>query len=458
LGLAEWRLPASDWLLTRNLQIVCAGAKSDPESLPTLAPIRLGFRFLILINNLDFTKECSMKVRRSLSTLATLATAGVMICSTIAYAQTWSAPQFVANGSTVAVATNGSTSAVLFTPPSGGLQASVKSGASWQTPVTLTTAAATGDIAVAANGDVLAVWSFRTTNTYIPVEAQARFFSGGSWKGTITISTNVYGNVSSMGLPAIGFDGSSQATLVWEQITNSSPIACGMKAVTGNASSGFGSAQTITTDTTCYGLAKMAVNSTGEAVVVEGAPGILSGAILGISRSSTGSWAAPVTVAAYAYRQDNPSVGLGNNGTAVAVWRTRSGVSYAVRSNGAWSAAAGLPVLTGQAGGSTGVAVDGSGNAVAIFTQVTISPGTYATYRPVNGTWQTKVQLSSGLPVAATPAGTFVASGTTVSTRLAGSSNWTTHTFADVARVNAGPGLAIAAVGPQVSISTASVP
>lgn len=399
-----------------------------------------------------------MKVRPSLSTVATLVTGAVMICSAVALAQTWSSPQFVANGFTVAVATNGTTSAVLFTPPAGGLQASVKSGASWSTPVTLTTAAATGDIAVAPNGDVLAVWSFRTANTYIPVEAQARFYSGGSWRNTITISTNVYGNVSSLGLPAIGFDGSSQATLVWEQITTPSPIACGLQAVTGNAASGFGSAQTITNATTCYGLAKMAVNSTGEAVVVEGMPGILTGAILGISRSSTGNWSAPVTIAASAYRQDNPSVGLGNNGTAVAVWRTRSGVSYSVRSNGTWSAAAGLPVLSGQAGGSTGVTVDGSGNAVAIFTQVTLSPGTYAAYRPVNGSWQQKTQLSSGLPVAATPAGTFVASGTTVSTRLAGTSTWHTHTFGDTARVNAGPGMAIAAVGPQVSISTAVVP
>src|SRR5262249_56434790 len=106
--------------------------------------------------------------------------------------------------------------------------------------------------------------------------------------------------------------------------------------------------------------------------------------------SSTGTWAAPVAVAAYAYRQDNPTLGLGNNGTAVAVWRTRSGVSYAVRSNGAWSAAAGLPVLSGQAGGSTGVAVDGSGNAVAIFTQVTLSPRNHANHRPLHWNWQTK--------------------------------------------------------------------
>jgi len=382
--------------------------------------------------------------------------------ATMAVAQTWSTPQFVANGGGIAVSTNGSTSAVLFMPSSGGLQASVKSGSTWSAPVTLSSLGpfgnGTGNIMVAPNGDVLAVWSFRTTNTYIPNQAQAAFFTGGHWGSPITISNSVYGNVNSFGLPGIGFDSHSQATLVWEEITNPSTIACALKAETGNSSSGFGSAQTISNAATCYGSAKLAVNSGGEAVAVESATGILSGAVVAISRSLTGTWGTPVTVAPSAYRQNGATVGLGNNGTAVTVWRTRSGVSYSVRSGGTWSAAAGLPVLAGQAGGLTRVAVDGSGNAVAIFTQVTISPGTYATYRPVNGTWQTKVQLSSGLPDAATPAGTFVASGTTVSTRLAGSSNWTTHTFAGSAMVNAGPGTAIALVGPQVSVSTASVP
>lgn len=400
--------------------------------------------------------------RKHWKLMALLMVACVGTCSVVAGAQTWSAPQFIANGFGIAVATNGSTSAVLFMPPSGGLQASVKTGSTWSTPATLSTlgpfGSGTGRIAVAPNGDVLAVWSFRTTNTYIPNQAQAAFFSGGHWGSTITISSNVYGNVNSFGLPGIGFDSHSQATLIDEEITNPSPITCALKARTGSAASGFGSAQTISNTTTCYGLAKLAVNSGGEAVAVEGATGILTGAVVAISRSLTGTWGTPVTVAASAYRQNNPNVGLGNDGTAVAVWRTRSGVSYAVRSGGTWSAAAPLPVLAGQAGGSTGVAVDGAGNAVAIFTQVTLSPGTYATYRPVGGSWQTKVQLSSGVPVAATPAGTFVASGTTVSTRLAGTSNWTTHTFSGTATVNAGPGLAIAVVGPQVSVSTAAVP
>jgi hypothetical protein len=143
----------------------------------------------------------------------------------LADAQTWSAPQFVANGGGIAVSTNGTgTSAVLFMPPSGGLQASVKTGSTWSTPVTLTSlgsfGAGTGNIAVAPNGDVLAVWSFRTTNTYIPNEAQAAFFTAGHWGSPITISTSVYGNVNSFGLPGIGFDSHSQATVIWELITN----------------------------------------------------------------------------------------------------------------------------------------------------------------------------------------------------------------------------------------------
>ena len=383
-----------------------------------------------------------------------------LACAGPATAQTWSSPVSVANGNGQAVATNGSgTSAVIFTPLAGGVQASVNTGSAWSAPATLTSASAAANIAVAPNGDVLAVWSFRTTNTYTPVEAQAAFFHSGHWGSVLTLSTNVYGNVSSLGLPSIAFDGSSQATVIWEQITNPSPISCALEAETGNASSGLGSAKTISSAGTCFGWNKLAVNSTGQAVAVEGVPGILSGSVVAIGRDSTGTWGSPVTIGvAGVYRQRQPNVGLGNEGTAVVVWLINGGVRYSVRSGGTWSAAAALPGLAGTAGGASGIAVDGSGNAVATFQQVSISPGTYATYRPVAGSWQTKVQLNSGTQIVATPAGTFVAGGTTVSTRLAGTSTWNQHTFSDVAKVNAAPGLAIALVGPQVSVSTAAVP
>ena len=382
-----------------------------------------------------------------------------LACSSVAFAQ-WSSPKLIANGVGVSVSTNGvGGGAVLF----GGLSAAVETGGVWGAPIALSSlgpyGTGTGSIAVAPNGDVLAAWSFRATNTYIPNTAQAAFFTGGHWGKTITISNNVYGDVYSVGPPSIGFDGQSRATLVWEEITNPTTVTCALKAVTGTAASGFGAAQTISNSGTCFGWTRMAVNHFGQAVVVEGVPGILSGAVVGISRETNGTWDAPVTVGQDGvYRQRQPKVGLGNDGTAVVVFLTNGSARYSVKSNGSWSATAVLPGLAGTAGGAADVAVDGNGNAVALFQQVVIAPGTYAIYRPVGGSWQTKVQIGSAAQIVATPAGTFVAGGTTVSTRLAGSSTWSATTFPDVALVSAAAGQALALVGPQVSVSTEAVP
>jgi hypothetical protein len=379
-----------------------------------------------------------------------------LVFPSLASAQIWTSSKVVANGSAIAVANNGTGSAaVLF----GTLSAVVETGGTWGSPVVLSNlgpyGSGSGNVAVAPNGDVLAVWSYRATNTYTPNTAQAAFFTGGHWGSTVTISNNVYGDVYSFGVPSIGFDGSSRATLVWEEITNPSPMTCALKAVTGTATSGFGTAQTISSSGTCFGWTRIAVNQFGQAEVIEGVPGILSGAIIAIGRETSGIWDAPLTIGASGvYRQRLPQVGLGNDGTAVAVWLINGNVRYAVRSSGVWSAAAALPGVAGTAGGAAGVAVDGNGNAVATFQQVSIAPGTYATYRPVGGSWQTKVPLSSSTQIVATPAGTFVAGGTTVSTRPAGSSTWSTTTFANPAIVNAAPGQAIAVMAPQVSVST----
>jgi hypothetical protein len=379
--------------------------------------------------------------------------------SSLAIAQTWSSPQYIADGSAQAISTNGSgTSAVIFSALSGGVQASVESGGVWGNPITLTPNTAAANIAVAPNGDILAVWVFRTTNTYNPNTAQAAFYSGGHWGNIVTISDNVFGNVSSSGLPSIAFNGNGQATLVWEEITNpTTPITCALKTVTGSAASGFVSEQTLSNANTCFGWTRLVVNASGQAVAVEGASGILSGAVVAISRDARGTWGTPATVGVPGiYRQRQPKVGLGNEGTAVLVWLTNGGVRYSVRSGGTWSAAAVL--ISGGASGTAGVAVDGSGNAVAAFGQTTINPGTYVTYRPVGGTWQPKVLINSSTQVVATPAGTFVAGGITVSTRLAGSSSWIPQSFPDIALVNAAPGRAIAAVAPQVTVSKAFVP
>ena len=106
--------------------------------------------------------------------------AGFVIGGLPATAQTWTTPQFIGNGAGIAVSTNGNgTAAVVFRESSGAIRAAVERNGVWGAPVTLAAAGQTANIAVAPNGDILAVWAFRTTNTYIPNEAQAAFYSGG---------------------------------------------------------------------------------------------------------------------------------------------------------------------------------------------------------------------------------------------------------------------------------------
>ena len=379
----------------------------------------------------------------------------VFVCAASMCAQSWSAPQLVENGGGAAVSTNSNgTQAVIY----AGL-ASVKTGGAWGAPTLLGSGSPASDIKVAPNGDVLAIWSFRTSNTYVPVEAQAAFFSGGRWGPTWTITTNEYGNVYNFGPPSIAFDGNSQATVVWEEYNGST---CSVVTITGNAAAGFGSRQTIDNEATCQGWTQLAVNHSGQAVATIGVPGILSGPVVAISRGTDGTWSAPVTLEAQQYRQRQPRIGLGDDGTAVAVWTQRSTASYAVRSpSGVWSAAAVLPGVSAITNTSY-VAVDGTGNAVVAYEQYQLPAGLLAMRRPAGGSWGTAVLLeSNGGPTgeAATHAGTFVVgSGTAVYTLLPGSSTWNKTAFSTVYKVAASAGIAIAAVAPQVSVSMAAVP
>jgi hypothetical protein len=252
--------------------------------------------------------------------------------------------------------------------------------------------------------------------------------------------------------------------VVWEQIINPSPITCSLVAVTGTAAGGFSTPRVISSATTCFGWNKLAVNNTGQAVAVEGVPGILSGPVIGISRDTNGTWGAPVTLEAQQYRQRQPRIGLGDDGTAVSVWTQRSTISYAVRSpNGVWGAATLLPNAANITNTSD-IAVDGSGNAMVIYQQYQLPAGTLANYRPAGGSWMTPVVLTSGggsaFMVRASPAGTFVVGlGDTAHVWLPGSSTFHSTAFSGgLTGIAVAPGIAIALVGPQVSVSTAAVP
>ena len=168
--------------------------------------------------------------------------------------------------------------------------------------------------------------------------------------------------------------------------------------------------------------------------------------IVATSRTG-GAWAASVNVANAYYGQQRPNVGLATNGNAVVVWRVRTFGQYSSRVNGVWSAPAELP----SSGGSVypTVAVDGKGNAVAAYQGKLSSMS-------AGGTFQPPITLGSN-QVVASPAGTFVVNGTSVATRLPGSTTWNANGPSS-GLVAIAAGQAIAAVTPSVSVSMEPVP
>jgi hypothetical protein len=328
-----------------------------------------------------------------------------------AAAQAWSAPQPAAEGVVEGFAANGSgTAALIYAKTAAGMFATVRTGGAWGAPVTLTTQGTRGNIAVAPNGDVLAIWTFHLNNSTAPVELQAAFYHSGRWGNPITLTTNGAA-VNGSQLTTLGFDGQNRATVIWEQITGSN--TCALQAATGTATGGFASAQSIAQG--CQGWIELAVSTSGQAIAIQGAPTLEVAPVIATSRDANGGWGAPVTVASPGYGNESPNVGLGNNGTAVVIWRTRTQTAVAVRENGVWSGPAAPPQVVG--GGGT-AAVDGSGNAV-------ISYGGKLSYRPAGGSFQTAIVLQKSVSgVVADDAGTFAVGGSSIAVRLPGSSTW----------------------------------
>jgi hypothetical protein len=121
------------------------------------------------------------------------------------------------------------------------------------------------------------------------------------------------------------------------------------------------------------------------------------------SGSVLGGFSAPVFVATGDYRKISaPKVALDDAGQASVVWSQTTRTEAATRSpSGTWSAAA---VLAAQSSSPVATAIDGAGNAIAVF-------GSSYSWHLVGGSWGPATSLpagSSGGLVAADPAGTFV--------------------------------------------------
>jgi len=251
-------------------------------------------------------------------------------------------------------------------------------------------------VAVGPNGRVVALWGSTVgcpaACSYI-LQAAVRP-PGGSWGAPDTLSTEL--NWGTGGV-TLAMDGAGDAVAAWVGFY----AGASHYAVLPAASRNWGKAQTLSTYV--QGQARnlsLAVSPNGNAIV---AYATQHDAIWAVSGTVSGGFAAPVFVGAGDYGKNSaPKAAVDDAGQASLVWSESGGTQAATRSpGGTWSAPV---VLASQPSSSVATAIDGAGNAIAVF-------GSSYSWHLAGGSWQSAASLpagSSGGLAVADPAGTFV--------------------------------------------------
>jgi len=252
-------------------------------------------------------------------------------------------------------------------------------------------------VALSPDGHAVALWGSTVgcpaACDYI-VQAAVRP-PGGSWGAPATLSTELYFGGGGL---VLGMDGAGNAIAAWV----GSYADASHYAVLPAGSSSWGPAQTLSNGNV-QGAAhslSLAVSPNGSAVVAFAGGG---DGIWAASGTVLGGFFAPVHVAPGDYSKDSaPKAALDDAGQASVVWSRTGGIEAVTRSpSGTWSSPA---ILASQPSSSVATAIDGAGNAIAVF-------GSSYSWHLAGGGWGPATALpagSSGGLVAADPAGTFV--------------------------------------------------
>jgi hypothetical protein len=349
-------------------------------------------------------------------------------------------------------------------------------GASWTGAQTLSPAtgfnAADPAVALSSTGAAVAMWDLYHANSSqgLVIQASTRQ-AHGSWGPVVSLTS---GATSSSTVPEVGMDSHGNAIAIWLQTTSTTSVI-----ETASLPSGGSWTNPVALSSPSLSASKpsLALNSAGDAIA---GWQTTSGQIL-VAERTAGAWGTPLTIAPPAYRQGSPQVALNNRGDAAIAWTGRGTALAAIRpAAGTWSAP--TTISKQSAGATARIALDDSGNAVAIFEQVVLSGSSYvypvqAVSRPVNGSWSTPSTISAPKDYASTPnlvataAGTFVAGwvDNTTNTVHAAVRTVGQNTFWSPANVGSGSSLNLAVAagratatwigpGPAVQVSDGSTP
>jgi hypothetical protein len=347
--------------------------------------------------------------RSALAALAGLAVLGVAPALP-ALAASWSSPVGLPGscGSSVVVnqagamaaggtftASDGTTHVQVCTSPNGQTWQATDLGQGGNAPSSGQRVA----VAVTPAGQAVALWGHWPCSTCTAVLEAAVHPAGGSWGAPVTLSTNL--DLSTGGL-ALGVDGSGNVIAGWVANPGDATDAV-LRA--GGSSWGPATMLSIEADQGQAHDISMAVNSGGSAVITFN--GGLNN-LWALSGTLSGGFSAPVELASgsgsnHYHLLGTSEVALNNAGQAAVAWTALGAHTEALTRSaaGTWS---GPTVLSTVSSSSVSAAIDGAGNAIAVF-------GSSYSWDLAGGSWKTAASLpsgSSGGLAVADQAGTFV--------------------------------------------------
>ncbi|MDQ3765420.1 MAG: hypothetical protein M3460_29395 [Actinomycetota bacterium] len=251
-------------------------------------------------------------------------------------------------------------------------------------------------VAVDGQGNAVAVWDrFNGTNTIVQAAARP---AGGAWQAPINLSAP--GQDAS--IPQVAVNAQGNAVAIWRRGTTFNAI---VQAAARPAGGAWQAPINLSAPGQDASIPQVAVDAQGNAVAVwrrfNGTNDIVQAAV----RLAGGAWQAPVNLSAPGQDASIPQVAVDAQGNAVAVWQRFTTFNAIVQAaarpaGGAWQAPITLSLsAVGQNAFNPQVAVDGQGNAVAVWQRNTdnFTPNGFvqATVRPAGGAWQAPINLSA---------------------------------------------------------------
>jgi hypothetical protein len=265
------------------------------------------------------------------------------------------------NSSTATLTVNATAGAKAF-----GTAALIETGA---------TGAARPRIAVAPNGDAIAVWMQQSDGVYFSV-----------WSNHYTFATKTWGTAERIGTgtgdawdPQIAIDANGNALAVWQQDGNAGgSLRYDIWSNRYTAGTGWGTATLLETDNAGSAQApQIAIYANGDAIAVWAQfDGTYGNIMANRYAVGTGWGSTPTIIATGPGGRYNPQLAIASNGNAFAVWSTYVGaginnIDTSLYTTGNWGAPVAIGSDTlGSDIHNAKIAFDGSGNAIAVWRQV----------------------------------------------------------------------------------------